>query len=435
MPNKSSKKRIQKQTDRSIFDEKCLNRLNLIHKLIKEGTVSGNYPSFSYILDTLSQNKETEIKRATLFKDLALLSASKVEGGFGAPIKNDRIKHGYYYTEPNYEFIIDSGSFDKLYSLFTAKKLLASLSNTPVYKNISEITNFITGKSNIIERIAIAPYPHSTIESKKWEKLSESLSKNIKLKILLKNYTLKKPTITPILFSPYQLIFSEEKYYLYGKAEIIVPKGKIVKFFDFTMLYFLFGDKDPEKKWEKEIILDLSQFDTIELTDYSFNIPDNIDLTKPNITSYVGYIKGNFEDCFKEKIKSVDPNTYNAIIAEEKYQNQYGITDGKIQIKLYKKARELVENCIFSEDKKVIEENEDYIILEFTPNFPDVLRWILSYGSNIEPIKPKELVKIWKDEIFRLYEHVNEKDRESFEIDIKRAEEIKQSPLPNNSTF
>jgi hypothetical protein len=56
MDKTDKKKRIQKQTDRSKIDKKCLDRLTKIHKLIKDGTYSGKYPSFDDLINTLSTN-------------------------------------------------------------------------------------------------------------------------------------------------------------------------------------------------------------------------------------------------------------------------------------------------------------------------------------------------------------------------------------------
>ena len=416
----TEKKRVQTLTDRKV-DSVLMERLNKIHKLIKEG----NFPTITQI------SKLTGKGQVTVYRDLAILKAKRSEGGFEAPLKKDH-NGRYFYTDSNYELIVDSTSPEKLLAFATAKNVLSGFSDTSFYKEISEITDKMSGGSMLMERIAVAKHPQAVINNRDWDKIATAISENRKLNIKLYCEVTDPPSIVDIIFCPYQLIFSEDKYYLYGKAEIIIPKDKFVRFNDFNEYFFLYGDKTPKKIWEREIVLDFSQFNEVTLSNKNFIFPENIDLAKVNITPSVGYLHPYFDKGFKERMKAEDEktgeNTYKVILEQEKEHKLYdATTTGKVKLKLNKKARELVKTYTFAKDQ-IIEENEkDHSVnITFTPDFPNVLKWVLSYSPNIEPLEPPELVIAWKRVIMELFEnHISEEDKERQRKEHEQADSIK----------
>lgn len=336
--------RHQKQTDRSNIDEECLNRLNKIHTLIKEATLKNTVVSLQAIQEYLPPNAKTKgpISRATIYRDLALLSANKEDvehGGFGAPIKFDRVQGGYYYTDPTYDFISDSSAPENLVSLVIAKDLLSNLSNeSPIYKKISDITKEITGAeySKLTERIAIAPRPQKKIDASLWQAISTALTENRILKLNVKYFGMTKPYTLEYNFSPYQLIFDEGNYYLWGLENL--DEG--------------FKTESPK------ILLSLNDIDSGELTDKTFELPEDF--------------------CYKK-----EPTEY--------------------KIKLYTIARNDIVNCAFAEEQKILEKNEEEgsITISFKASeFLLVHKWVMEHGANVIPLEPKELVDAWKNEIY-----------------------------------
>ena len=338
--------RHQKQTDRSNIDEECLNRLNKIHTLIKQATLANTVVTLQSIQESLPPNKKTNtpISRATVYRDLALLSANKVDkehNGFGAPIKFDRVKGGYYYTDPAYDFISYTTSPDNLISLVIAKELLSKLSSeSPIYKKISDVTKEITGTeySKLTERIAIAPRPQKKIDYSLWQTISTALTENRILKLNIKYFGMTKPYTLTYDFSPYQLIFDEGNYYLWGMENL---SGG-------------FGIKNPS------ILINLNDIDSCELTDETFELPEDFTYKR-------------------EKIEYT--------------------------IKLFSTARNEIVNCAFAESQEVLEknENEGSIVVKFKASeFLLVHSWIMEHGANAVPLAPSNLVDAWKNEIYCL---------------------------------
>lgn len=217
--------RRQKQTDRSNLDKECLDRLNSIHKMIKAATKSGTVAALTkdpendeadFNLLKIEQTRKTKkagktVSRATIYRDLALLRQCN------APIKFDKGKGGYYYTDPDYEFGAGSSSPDNLTCLAVTKNLLSNLSTeTPIYKKLSEVANNISGYSNLVKRIAIAPRPKKKIDDALWKAISTALTENRTINISIDYFGQKKPYRLNYTFHPYQLICDEGRYFLWG---------------------------------------------------------------------------------------------------------------------------------------------------------------------------------------------------------------------------
>ena len=336
--------RHQKQTDRSNIDEDCLSRLNKIHTLIKTASLSQNVISLVEIQNSLPVNKKTNepISRATIYRDLALLGSKKEDdetGGFGAPIKFDRVKGGYYYTDVSYNFNEETSSSENLVSLVLAKNLLSGLSSeSPVYKKISKLTKDIssTEELKLTERIAIAPRMRKTIEESLWNSISTALAENRNLNLKVKYFGMNKTYMLNYNFSPYQLIYDEGTYFLWGKENL--DDG--------------FRIKSPR------ILLSLNDIDSGELTDEHFELPEDF-----------------------------------------RYQKE----TEKYKIKLFSIARNEIVNCAFATNQEVIERNEDEgsVVVAFeSSEFLLVHNWILGLGANVIPLEPQDLVDAWENEIY-----------------------------------
>lgn len=367
--------------ERIKIDKKCMDRLHQIHTIIMSATKAGTVaklrdPKKDPIVTNPAYdlNVQTNKSRATLFRDLALLTAKRSEGGFGAPIKFDSARSGYYYENINYGFVIDtdSSSPENLLSLANAKILLSSLSNeTPIYRKIAEVTDQITGFSSLMERIAIAPRQKKEIDKDLWKKISTSLIENKVLKLNVRFFGMTQEYTLPYTFCPYQLIFDQGNYYLWGKE--------------------LWDDKDDTKN--PRLLLNLLDIKDGDFEGSTFELP----------TDY----------------------KYN------KEQEEY-------KVKLFSTARDEIVNCAFAEKQKILEKNDEEksITVKFMASeFLNVHKWILSQGANAIPLSPQDLVDAWENEIYCLIQNsginvdwllLNRK--ESIKI-LKNSKEIKQERI------
>lgn len=397
MDKTDKKKRIQKQTDRSKIDKKCLDRLTKIHKLIKDGTYSGKYPSFDDLINTLSTNPNKPIGKATIYRDLALLSATEESKGFAAPLKFDREKKGYYYTNPKYEFGISSTTPEKLFSLITAKQLLATLNDTPIYNKISDLTNYITdnqdiSQKNLIGRTIVVSKPYIENESNSWDMIVSSISENKKIEIVIKDSTKEIEAI----FSPYRLIVDANNFlYLEGLAEIKLTAGTKINFSDFYNEIIRTAEKD--EIITEILFLDFSKIQIIKLCEDTFTLPE-------------GYVNNSKYKPLLGRGKKTDIETLNREGFSINFNMDFSEKEkGKLKIEVRNEAKEIFKNYKFSDDQEIIENNSDNgtITVSLTPKSLDVCKWLLSFGANITPLSPTTIVAIWKEEIKKMYENLN----------------------------
>ena len=397
MAELEKRKRIQKQTDRSKIDKKCLDRLTTIHKLIKAGTYSGEYPTLDDLINTLSTNPNKPIGKATIYRDLALLSATEESKGFAAPLKFDREKKGYYYTNPKYEFGISSTTPEKLFSLITAKQLLTSLSDTPIYSKISDLTNFITENQDISQktlmgRTVVASKPYIRNINNSWDLIISSISENRKIDITIKNVNKDANSINRIkaIFSPYRLIVDTNNYlFMEGLAEINLSKGTTIEISDFYNEIVRTAEKD--EIITEILFLDFSKIDINNLCEETFSLPEDYESN----SKYIPLLgKGKKSDISTLKLQGFDFNF-----------NEESIESDELVIKARNEAKEIFKNYKFSDDQEIKNNLEDdSLTVTLTPKCLDVCKWLLSFGANITPISPQKVVMMWKEEVKKMYD-------------------------------
>lgn len=378
--------------ERIKIDKKCMNRLYQIHTIIMAATKAG---TVAKLRDTKKDpivtdpafdlNVQTNKSRATLFRDLALLIANRNEGGFGAPIKFDSARGGYYYENLNYGFVVDtdSSSPENLLSLANAKILLSSLSNeTPIYRKIAEVTDQISGFSNLMERIAIAPRQKKEIEKELWKKISTALVENRVLKFDVIEKT-SESTI-PYTFCPYQLIFDQGYYYLWGKE--------------------LWDDENDSKNLR--LLLNVSDIKNCDFEGNTFELPEDYKYNKDKTEYTVKLFSASRHEivncAFVENQKIVDVN----------------------------------------------DEEKSITVKFMASEFLNVHQWIMSQGANVIPLSPQNLVDAWENEIYCLIQKSGIDEnwlllnrnksvailKNSKEIKQKRKEQIKEKAEKEGST-
>ena len=110
-----------KETKKSerMLNKKQLERIIIIHNAIKAGL----YPNAEELQKLyLEQTGYTKVGIATIHRTIDALRVN-----FHAPIEFDRQRDGYYYSDKNFEFSLNSITPQEAFYLSAAKTLLSSI--------------------------------------------------------------------------------------------------------------------------------------------------------------------------------------------------------------------------------------------------------------------------------------------------------------------
>lgn len=328
-----------KREDSKLVSKKMLERLIIIHNAIK----SGLYPNNQQLRKLYcEQSGYTSVGEATINRDIDTLRTR-----FHAPIEYDRAKNGYYYID-NWEFAVNSVSPNDAFYLSAAKNLLANFKGSPMYKEIENVVNFVTdtegcAKSQLLDRIAVPPLPKVVVDENIWKTIMQGLQENF---ILEFDYNGRWNTSTTHRrVRPYQLLLEDGMYFLFGYDEL-ADKGK-----------------------GGERLFCLPRIKNIKSAQEKFSLPKNFEFA----TRCSGGRFGAF--CEQKPVK--------------------------YEIDFYGPARQYVKDCVWADDQKFSEiEEEDMTTIKFTTSqSAKVLEWVLAQGGNARPIAPKSFVELWKEEI------------------------------------
>jgi predicted DNA-binding transcriptional regulator YafY len=195
--------------DRKTLPKTALARLYFIDKEIS----SGAYPN------TKSLARAYEAGTATISRDIEFM-----RDRLGAPIEYDYRRRGYYYTERTFRLPAAFASAEAMLALGMAKTLLTLYENTPLYNAARNLVDSITaplegsGQTHWYEdRIVAPPVPSVSFSAEIWHTISEGLREN---RVLAFEYrSTWHDGFQPRRVHPYQLLFDNGAWYLYGYAE------------------------------------------------------------------------------------------------------------------------------------------------------------------------------------------------------------------------
>lgn len=236
---------------------------------------------------------------------------------------------------------------------------LDSIKDSPVYEKAREfITNeeeklrsFRNTNTNSANysRILFMGAPEANIKTETWEKIYKAMGTNAVLQI---EYTSEvKIKSETYKVQPYQLIFDNGIWELW--AYCLRQKHEGMKLFNLSRI-------------SSVAILELAG---------KFVLPKNY--------TFKNFVVGNF-GCFNDE----NPQIYKIKFPKDSYAW------------LYSKDR------IWGA-KQTIEECDDGYILSFEASqFKPILRWILGWGKDAEPLEPAGLVKSWKDAVHEMAEKI-----------------------------
>ena len=236
---------------------------------------------------------------------------------------------------------------------------LDSIKDSPVYEKAKEFLtkeeaklqsfrNTNTNSANY-SRILFMGAPEADIKNEIWDKIYKAMGTNAVLQI---EYTSEGKTKSETYkVQPYQLIFDNGIWELWA--------------------YCL------RQKHEGMRLFNLSRISSVGILELAgkFVLPKNY--------TFKNFVVGNF-GCFNDE----NPQAYKIKFSKDSYAWLYS------------------KNRIWGA-KQTIEECDDGYILSFEASqFKPILRWILGWGKDAEPLEPADLVKCWKDTVLEMAEQI-----------------------------
>ena len=273
----------------------------------------------------------------------------------------------YFYHNPYAEQSKISQEIDKTELSEAQKKeqisiissFLDSIKDSPVYEKAKEFLtkeeaklqsfrNTNTNSANY-SRILFMGAPEADIKNEIWDKIYKAMGTNAVLQI---EYTSEGKTKSETYkVQPYQLIFDNGIWELWA--------------------YCL------RQKHEGMRLFNLSRISSVGILELAgkFVLPKNY--------TFKNFVVGNF-GCFNDE----NPQIYKIKFHKNSYAWLYS------------------KNRIWGA-KQTIEECDDGYILSFEASqFKPILRWILGWGKDAEPLEPADLVKCWKDTVLEMAEKI-----------------------------
>ncbi|GHV85509.1 hypothetical protein AGMMS50230_11170 [Spirochaetia bacterium] len=329
--------------DRKTLPKTALARIYFIDREI----ASGKYPN------TRTLAKAYETGTATISRDIDFMRVM-----LNAPVEYDYFHKGYYYTEKTFRLPAAFTSADEIMALGLAKTLLSLYQNTPIYDAARQLLETITAPLDDTvqprwyeDRIIVPPVPQVPFEPEIWRTICEGLREN---RILEFEYrSVWNDGYHPRRVRPWQLLFDNGAWYLYGYAEdrrgAREPPPSCV------------AAKVPLRMFS------LSRIRNISLTDKTFTLPDSADYRLHTDGSFLGVY-----------------------------------TDGKkrfFRIAFYNDAALRIQERRWAKDQR-IKEIPGGIILSFTgAQYGKVLELVLAQGRDALPLEPPELVQEWQENV------------------------------------
>jgi predicted DNA-binding transcriptional regulator YafY len=308
-----------------------LGRIYFIDKKI----ASGNYPN------TRQLAEEYETGTATISRDIEFL-----RDRMGAPIEYDSSRRGYYYSDKSYRLPGAFSRAENILALGMVKSIITLYQDTPLYPACKELLDSITvplsasggpGKPWYEDRIVTAPSASVPVPDAVWDAITTGLRED---RIITFTYRgLNDKTYVSRRIRPYQLLFDNSLWFLYGYAE----ERKAVRVFS------------------------LPRIKNLRLTGDFFKLPADFDYRKNNGESRFGIFAGG---------------------KKQRYR-----------IALYEEAVPWAMDRRWAADQRV-ETKDGQCILSFSSaQLNKVLEWALSQGCAAKPLEPEELVTAWRDNV------------------------------------
>ena len=290
----------------------------------------GKFPNSDYLAEIC------EVSISTISRDIEFMRDQLF-----APIEYDALRRGFYYAEKTYRLPAGFTGAEELLALGMAKNILSMYRDTPIYEAANNLFNCIiaplSAEGNIewFENRIVVPYvPSAPVSPDIWDSITAALREN---RVLNFDYLgANDEDYKARRVRPYQLLFDNGLWYLYGFAE--------------------------ERKGIR--IFSLSRIKNAVLTKDRFPLPANYDYRTNSSSSFFGVFMG-----------------------EKKYS---------FKIAFYDYSVVWVKDRKWAEDQKIVETGDGVIITFTSTQTEKVLEWVLSRGCTARPLEPELLVNGWR---------------------------------------
>ena len=326
----TNRMKTAKRPVRASLPKTALPRICFIDREI----ASGKFPNTQCLAE-----KYEGVSVSTIGRDIAFMKDQ-----LDAPVEYDALRRGYYYSEPHYRIPGSFASAEDLLALGMAKNILSLYRDTPLYEAASNLLNSITaplaqdGKTDWIEnRIVVPQVPSLAIPPETWNAIIAGLRENLTLAFDYRGAADKD--FNPRRVRPYQLLFDNGAWFLYGYAE--------------------------ERKDTR--LFSLSRMKNIAPGKNRFALPKDYDYRLESGGSRFGVFMG-----------------------EKKY---------RFKIAFYDEAAVWVRERQWADDQK-IRETGDGLVIDFTSTqYDKVFEWMMSRGRAARPLEPEKLCADWRAHI------------------------------------
>jgi len=297
---------------------------------------AGKYPN------CLTFSKQWEVSQKTIQRDVDYLKYQ-----LDAPLDYDRVKKGFYYTNPNWFLPSVSLSEGELFALLVAGKAMEQYQGTPVAnelerifgKMVSGMTDKITVQPELVfARFSFTAPPARPVAIEIWKTVVRGLAGQKMVKIVYKSQNAQQSK--QHLLSPYHIANLQGEWYIFG-----------------------FSDADGELRQ-----FSLARIQKAQLTERSFDVP---------------------EDFSAEKLLK---HTFSRFVGSNK--------PFTIRLLFPKEAVAWVMEREWHSGQKIQPRAHGGIELEFQAyGLFEVFRWIMAWGRYVQVLEPKELKDMVRDEV------------------------------------
>jgi predicted DNA-binding transcriptional regulator YafY len=311
---------------------------------IDEQIASGKRPTTAWLAKNCGG-----VSISTIGRDIRFMKET-----LKAPIKYDSYIHlgksqGFIYTEPKYRIPLGFSSSDELLALSIVRSFLTIYKDTPIFNSAHNLLNSIIApieaENNsewLKDRIIVPILPSSPVLADMWDAIITSLREN---RILTFDYKGEKDAdYKGRRVWPYQLLFDNGLWYLYGYAE--------------------------ERNGPR--VFSLGRMKNLLLAKSTFRLPKNFD--------------------------------YRALFGGSHFGIFAGLKKYQFKIAFYGSSVDWVKERKWADDQKITEPENGLIITFTSTQFEKVVEWMLSRGSSARPLEPELLITVWQKNIKEMQE-------------------------------
>lgn len=288
--------------------------------------------------------QEWEVSSKTFQRDIEYL---KYE--LNAPIEYDSVRHGYYYTEPNFSMPAMNISESDLFAVCIAENALRPFRNTPLHSRLSSVFAKIQGslpeKASghpewLDDRILLFPEPTTVINPDIWQTIAMALRDNRRLRISHRSPDNGKASTTREV-DPYYLVNFKGEWYITS----LCHTRKSIRTFA------------------------VSRITSAVILDQSFTLP-------PEMTR---------DKVFGDQMGIVWKKNFH-----------------KVRIRFSREVAPYIKERRWHPHQEITSRRDGSLELSFTTNhLMEVKDWILSWGQQAKALAPRQLSDMIKDDLER----------------------------------